>query len=165
MAWSRLRWGPEPRDVTAWPRAHQPPRVGSLATVTIHRINAAFYAALVEEFVSASEEDLYAPFASPHGYPLAPEKQSAWRLQLPVLCAALEDQISSPQAAPAPWIRLEFDIPRLGRRVDAVLVPPASVIPIEFKAGARNCWGVTDNAGPFLPQSDRAIGPFIGDAP
>ncbi len=141
-----------------------PPRFGSLATVTIHRINAAFYAALVEEFVSASEEDLYAPFASPHGYPLAPEKQSAWRLQLSVLCAALEDQISSPQAAPAPWIRLEFDIPRLGRRVDAVLVPPACVIPIEFKASARNCWGVTDNAGPFLPQSDRAIGPFIGDA-
>jgi hypothetical protein len=38
---------------------------------------------------------------------------------------------------PAPWIHLEFDIPRLGRRVDAVLVLPKCVIPIEFKVGAK----------------------------
>ncbi len=40
-------------------------------------------------------------------------------------------------AAPAPWINLEFDIPRLGRRVDAVLVTQKCVIPIEFKVGAK----------------------------
>jgi len=40
-------------------------------------------------------------------------------------------------AAPAPWIHLEFDIPRLGRRVDAVLVTSTAVIPIEFKVGAK----------------------------
>jgi hypothetical protein len=40
-------------------------------------------------------------------------------------------------SAPAPWMHLEFDIPRLGRRVDAVLVTPACVIPIEFKVGAK----------------------------
>jgi hypothetical protein len=36
----------------------------------------------------------------------------------------------------APWLHLEFDIPRLGRRVDAVLVTSTAVIPIEFKVGA-----------------------------
>ncbi|MFM8496757.1 MAG: hypothetical protein ACKOEM_14760, partial [Planctomycetia bacterium] len=101
------------------------------------RLNAAFYAAPVEEFLAASEEEVYAPLASPHGYTLAPEQQSAWRLQLPVLRAALEDQVAPPPAAPAPWIHLEFDIPRLGRRVDAVLVTIACVIPIEFKVGAK----------------------------
>lgn len=40
-------------------------------------------------------------------------------------------------AAPAPWIHLEFDIPRVGRRVDAVLVTQKCVIPIEFKVGAK----------------------------
>jgi len=40
-------------------------------------------------------------------------------------------------AAAAPWIHLEFDIPRLGRRVDAVLVTSTAVIPIEFKVGAK----------------------------
>ena len=52
------------------------------------RTNAAFYAAPVEEFLAAREEEVYAPLASPHGYTLAPEQQSAWRLQLPVLRAA-----------------------------------------------------------------------------
>jgi len=94
------------------------------------RLNAAFYAAPVEEFLSASDEEVYAPLASPHGYTLAPEQLSAWHLQLPVLRAALGDLPAGVDAsAPAPWIHLEFDIPRLGRRVDAVLVLPKCVIP------------------------------------
>ena len=107
------------------------------------RTKAAFYAAPVEEFLTASEEEVYAPLASPHGYTLAALKswgavqQSAWRLQLPVLRAALDDLVAPPPAAPAPWIHLEFDIPRLGRRVDAVLVTQKCVIPIEFKVGAK----------------------------
>ena len=35
------------------------------------RTNAAFYAAPVAEFLTASEEEVYAPLASPHGYTLA----------------------------------------------------------------------------------------------
>jgi len=49
------------------------------------RRNAAFYAAPVEAFLAASDEEAYAPLAAPHGYTLAPEQLSAWRLQLPVL--------------------------------------------------------------------------------
>jgi hypothetical protein len=144
------------------------------------RLNAAYYAAPVEEFLRAADDEVYAPLASPHGYTLAPEQLSAWRLQLPVLRAALEDlqndsrhhlpkkpgaqatglgelpegdsdhlpkkpgaQATGPTngghhlSTPAPWIHLEFDIPRLGRRVDAVLVTPSCVIPIEFKVGAK----------------------------
>ena len=122
------------------------PRSGRLPATSGPRLNAAFYAAPVEEFLAASEEEVYAPLASPHGYTLAPEQQSAWRLQLPVLRAALRGlaRVSQEQgpvpfgdATPAPWIHLEFDIPRLGRRVDAVLVLPECVIPIEFKVGAK----------------------------
>ena len=107
------------------------------------RLNAAFYADSVAAFLRASDDEVYAPLASPHGYTLAPEQLSAWRLQLPVLRAALADfaacavaEATDP-AAPAPWIHLEFDIPRLGRRVDAVLVTSTAVIPIEFKVGAK----------------------------
>ena len=101
------------------------------------RLNAAFYADSVAAFLRASDEEVYAPLASPHGYTLAPEQLSAWRLQLPVLRAALEALGKALPAAAAPWIHLEFDIPRLGRRVDAVLVTSTAVIPIEFKVGAR----------------------------
>ena len=107
------------------------------------RLNAAFYADSVAAFLRASDDEVYAPLASPHGYTLAPEQLSAWRLQLPVLRAALADfaaraaaEAADP-AAHAPWLHLEFDIPRLGRRVDAVLVTSTAVIPIEFKVGAK----------------------------
>jgi hypothetical protein len=102
------------------------------------RTNAAFYAAPVSEFLAASDEEAYAPLAAPKGYTLAPEQLSAWHLQLPVLRAALADLLAGVDAAaPAPWIHVEFDIPRLGRRVDAVLVTQKCVIPIEFKVGAK----------------------------
>jgi len=85
------------------------------------RLNAAFYADSVAAFLRASDDEAYAPLASPHGYTLAPEQLSAWHLQLPVLRAALAEQKGDSHLF-APWIHLEFDIPRLGRRVDAVLV-------------------------------------------
>ena len=101
------------------------------------RTNAAFYAAPVSEFLAASDEEAYAPLAAPKGYTLAPEQLSAWALQLPVLRAALADLPAGLEASTGPWIHLEFDIPRLGRRVDAVLVTASCVIPIEFKVGAK----------------------------
>lgn len=57
------------------------------------RLNAAFYAAPVEEFLAASDEEAYAPLAAPKGYTLAPEQLSAWHLQLPVLRAALAESV------------------------------------------------------------------------
>ena len=131
------------------PRFDRLPSMSS-ATVALGqpgpRLNAAFYAAPVSEFLAASDEEAYAPLAAPKGYTLAPEQLSAWHLQLPVLRAALRGLARVPQEqgpvpfgdeAPAPWIHLEFDIPRLGRRVDAVLVTQKCVIPIEFKVGAK----------------------------
>ena len=53
------------------------------------RSSAAFYADSVAAFLGASDDEVYAPLASPHGYTLAPEQISAWRLQLPVLRDAL----------------------------------------------------------------------------
>ena len=124
--------------------------------------NAAFYAAPVDAFLRATDDEVYAPLAGPYGLTLTPEQLSAWRLQLPVLRGALAalgglaswpgprgaagdgaagsgatGGASAAAADPAPWIHLEFDIPRLGRRVDAVLVTGGAIVPIEFKVGAR----------------------------
>ena len=51
------------------------------------RSSAAFYADSVDAFLRAPDDVVYAPLTSPHGYRLAPEQLSAWRLRLPILLA------------------------------------------------------------------------------
>jgi len=150
------------------------------------RLNAAFYADSVAAFLRASDDEVYAPLASPHGYTLAPEQLSAWRLQLPVLRTALAGQKGDSYHFRhadgsggakrengdchlfAPWIHLEFDIPRLGRRVDAVLVTSTAVIPIEFKVGGEEVQPARLRAGLGLwagPQKLPRPEPCRGDLP
>jgi hypothetical protein len=57
------------------------------------RLNAAFYAAPVSEFLAASDAEAHAPLAAPKGYTLAPEQLSAWHLQLPVLRAVSAETV------------------------------------------------------------------------
>ena len=54
-----------------------------------------------------------------------------------MLRTALADLPARAVTSPAPWIHLELDIPRLGRRVDAVLVTDTTVMPIELKVNAK----------------------------
>jgi hypothetical protein len=51
--------------------------------------NAAFYADSLDAFLRASDDVVYAPLASPHGYTLAPEQLSACRLQLTITCRCI----------------------------------------------------------------------------
>jgi hypothetical protein len=101
------------------------------------RLNAAFYADSVAAFLRASDDEVYAPLASPHSYTLAPEQLSACRLQLPVLRPSLGDLQVRSATSPTPWIHLEFDILQLSRRLNAMLVTSTAVIPIQFKVVAK----------------------------
>jgi hypothetical protein len=101
---------------------------GANLSSTQRRRSAAFYASPVADFLESPDSIVYAALTQPHGFTLTNEQLTAWKLQLGILRAALEGHRG--------WIHLEFDIPRLGRRVDAVLVSGAAVIPIEFKVNA-----------------------------
>lgn len=57
---------------------------------------------------------------------------AAWRGSIDCLRAAL-----APWGSEG-WIFLEFDVPRLGRRIDAVLVLRNAVFAVEFKVGAKD---------------------------
>lgn len=61
-----------------------------------------------------------------------PQQLRAWEETLHTLRAALAEW-----PAAAAWrLLLEYDIQRLGRRIDTVLVTPRAVLVLEFKAGA-----------------------------
>ncbi len=61
-----------------------------------------------------------------------PKQVRAWAAELPLLRIAL-CALPDPEA----WrVLLEFEIPRLGGRLDAVLLSPHAIVAVEFKVGA-----------------------------
>lgn len=89
---------------------------------------AAAYAADIAHFLATSDEAVHGALAAPSGFSLTPEQLAAWARELPILRAALEGMEG--------WLHLEYEIPRLGRRVDAVVVTTRAVFVVEFKVGA-----------------------------
>jgi hypothetical protein len=87
----------------------------------------AYYSAEVGEFLTASPAQILGSMASRGQFSLELEQRNAWEIQISVLKASL--------VALSGRIHLEFDVPRIGSRIDAVLVTPSVIFPIEFKVG------------------------------
>lgn len=87
----------------------------------------AWYAAPIGQFREESDATIVGILTTSSAYDVDVAQAEAWRGELPLLRAALE--------ALEGWIYLEFEVPRLGSRIDAVVVAGSAVIPIEFKVG------------------------------
>lgn len=70
------------------------------------------------------------------GFPLAPEAVEAWELQLPPFIQGCRQLVSELPEAVEFEILLEYPIPRVGKRVDAVLLMHDVIVAIETKTGA-----------------------------
>lgn len=91
-----------------------------------------WYGAPIEEFVRASPEYVIGSLTQGSGradMPVDPAQWEAWLAEI----AILKDQLTGFSGR----ILLEFTIPRIGRRIDAVLLIGPLIIVLEFKAGAR----------------------------
>ena len=84
----------------------------------------ASYSASVEKFLSEDPNRIIGQLTS-RGGDVLQTQVSAWEKEIEVMKGALP--------AIDAWIFFEFDIPRLGSRVDVVVVFGQHVIPIEFK--------------------------------
>jgi hypothetical protein len=95
-----------------------------------HSVPSAYYSAEVAEFVAASPAQILGSMASHGQFALEIEQRNAWEVQISVLQASLVG-ISG-------RVHLEFDVPRIGSRIDGVLVTPGVIFPIEFKVGEES---------------------------
>jgi hypothetical protein len=88
----------------------------------------AYYGAAVVDFLATSPESVIGSLAlaDPHRALEATQK-FAWAEEIRILRDALVGLDAT--------LFLEFDVPRLGSRIDAVVVAGAAVFPIEFKCG------------------------------
>jgi hypothetical protein len=68
-------------------------------------------------------------------FPLEPEAVEAWELQLPPLVQGCRQLISELPEAARFEILLEYPIPRVGKRIDAVILMHDLIVAIETKTG------------------------------
>jgi len=89
----------------------------------------AYYSAPVHRFLDWDPQQVLGALAASHTHDLDVEQRQAWEEEIDILRGALSGF--------AGMVFLEFDVPRLGSRVDAVLISGPAIFPIEFKCGER----------------------------
>jgi hypothetical protein len=98
----------------------------------------AYYRAPLGKFVSDPATEINWKLAVENGnaqFPLEPEAIRAWELQLPPLVEGCRRLISALPEAANFEILLEYPIPRVGKRIDAVLLMHEVIVAIETKTG------------------------------
>jgi hypothetical protein len=91
----------------------------------------AYYAATFASFLKDQAETVLGHLAAGHSHDLDPLQRNAWIEQIPLLQNKLRELHDG-------WIALEFAIPRMGKRVDTILIYQGIVFVIEFKMGAKH---------------------------
>ena len=82
----------------------------------------------VASFLAAPSDTILGRLARGSAGSIEGEQQNAWEQTIPILKTALAPGVGT--------VFLEFEVPRLGSRIDAVWLAGAAVFPIEFKCGA-----------------------------
>ena len=99
----------------------------------IPRVTRAWYGAPISEFLISSADHVLGALANGSGrtnISVDPAQSAAWLAEIEIL----KDNLTGLTG----HIFLEFTIPRMGRRIDAVLLIGSVIILLEFKVGARH---------------------------
>lgn len=89
-----------------------------------------YYSAPTSTFVTSSNDAILGELTRAHHHALEHQQRNAWWAQLDFLKAELRDHQNG-------YLFLEFSIPRMGKRADAVLLLDGVVYVIEFKVHAK----------------------------
>ncbi len=89
----------------------------------------AYYQDSVESFLSTNENDILGELTRNHQHDLNLLQRNAWILQI----ESLKESLSGFSDG---YLLLEYAIPRMGKRVDAVLLSGGIIFVLEYKVGA-----------------------------
>ena len=90
-------------------------------------MNRAYYAAPIHDFLIEDPLAILGRLTTQHNFPLEDLQRSAWIAQIDILKQALVGITGH--------VFFEFSIPRMGKRVDAILLINGIVFVLEFKIG------------------------------
>lgn len=96
-------------------------------SATSGRQVSAYYGATVDEFLAAHPDQVIGSLAAANPFALDPEQRDAWQDEIRILNVALQGLSGT--------LYFEFDVPRLGSRIDVILISGPAIFTIEFKCG------------------------------
>src|SRR5258705_2078662 len=96
-------------------------------SVTSQLTQRAWYSSSIDAFLRSTPQTILGELVQRGEFALLPTQRDAWLRQFDILRDALSGLSGS--------LLLEFNIPRMGRRIDAVLLIGPVVFVIEFKIG------------------------------
>jgi len=97
-------------------------------------MNRAYYSALISDFIKEDLDSIHGKISGQYDLnKLAIQQSNAWKSQTTILKNSLKDFIGK--------LYFEFTIPRMGKRVDNILIIENCIFIIEFKIGS----GIYDN--------------------
>jgi hypothetical protein len=94
----------------------------------------AYYSAQVTEFLLADPDAIYGALSRHHAHAQEMAQRSAWLEQIAILKQGLA-------SVPSAWLALEFAIPRMGKRADAIIILDGVIFVVEFKTRAGTFTG------------------------
>ena len=94
-------------------------------------MNRAFYSNTISEFLNTSDEEIIGVLALNNQFTLEQTQRDAWLEEIRILKTVLENYRNEGA------IYLEFSIPRMGQRIDAVLLIGSVIFVLEFKVGEK----------------------------
>lgn len=97
-----------------------------MATLSTPR---AYYASEISAFLSASRNDILGSLVQRSQFSVDTTQRDAWQEEIAILQEALIGVDGA--------LLLEFDVPRVGSRIDAVVLTESVVLVLEFKVGAK----------------------------
>jgi hypothetical protein len=89
--------------------------------------SSSFYAESITSFLSQSKEHILGELSRPRIFPITPTQSAAWEEQIVILKNTLQGVDG--------YLCLEFDVPRIGSRIDAVVLSGGCIFVLEFKVG------------------------------
>lgn len=91
-------------------------------------MNRAFYSANISEFITEDSDSIYGKISGQYDLnKLVIQQSNAWKKQIVILKNALKDFTGK--------VYFEFTIPRMGKRVDNVIIIDSCIFIVEFKIG------------------------------
>lgn len=88
-----------------------------------------YYADTIEGFIRSSTEEIVGKLALGSGYADTPDQRRAWVEEIELLKPVL--------ASYRGGVHFEYSIPRMGERIDVLLVIGPVIFVLEFKVGSR----------------------------